>query len=276
MKGGLAAMIMAVKALKASGLEVGGKVLLTAVVGEEADQAGTRSLVEEGIAADCAIITEPTDLKPVIAHKGDLYYRLTTIGRAAHSSMPHLGVNAIEKMYTVISALDEIRAGLTEKSHPLLGHPTLSVGTIEGGLDTCVVPSRCTITVDRRVIPGEPIAEADRELEELLGRLRAGDPQLQVELSRFMTAPAMEISPEEQVAATVRQAIEAVTGRDPGFHGLAGTCDANYLVNVARIPTVIFGPGSVSLAHQPDEYVEISELVQATQILALALADLLQ
>ena len=276
MKGGLAVMIMALKTVMSSGLEVEGRVMVTAVIGEEADQAGTRRLVEEGIEADYAIITEPTELKPVIAHKGNLYYRITTVGKAAHGSVPHLGVNAIEKMCTVIRGLHEVGEGLTKKrSHPLLGHPTLSVGTIQGGLETCVVPSRCTITVDRRVIPGEPVEEADEELEELLDRLRGSDPQLHVELSRFLTAPAMEISPQEKVVISVRRAIEAVTGKDPGFHGLSGTCDANYLVNVAGIPTVIFGPGSVSLAHQPDEYVEIEELVEATQILALALFDLL-
>jgi acetylornithine deacetylase/succinyl-diaminopimelate desuccinylase family protein len=276
MKGGVAAMIMALKAVRDSGLEVTGRVILAAVVGEEVDQAGIRKLVEDGIEADCAIITEPTNLKPVIAHQGDLHYRITTIGKAAHSSMPHLGVNAIEKMCMVIKGLHDVKEGLVEKSHPLLGQPTLSVGTIEGGLDTCVVPSGCTITVDRRVNPGEPIKEADRELEEMLDRLRGSDPQLRVELSRFLTAPAMEMSPRENVALSIRRATEAVTGKDPGFHGLPGTCDANYLVNVAGIPTVIFGPGPGSVAHQPDEYVEIEKLVETTQILALALFDLLE
>lgn len=275
MKGGLSCMIGALAAIQSSGLDPVGKVVVAAVVGEETDQAGIRALVAEGIEADCAIIAEPTELRPVIAHQGDLHYRITTIGKAAHSSMPHMGVNAIENMCKVIAGLREVAQSLSSREHPLLGHPNLSVGTIEGGLDTCIVPDRCTIMVDRRINPDERIELADQEIENMVKHLRECDPDMKVEVSRTVTAAAMEMSPDEKVALSVRKATEIITGKDPGFHGLPGTCDANYLVNEAGIPTVIFGPGTGAAAHRPDEYVEIEKLVQASKILALAVFDLL-
>jgi succinyl-diaminopimelate desuccinylase len=190
--------------------------------------------------------------------------------------MPHAGVNAIYHMCQVVAGLREVADSLESREHPLLGHPNLSVGTIEGGLDTCIVPDRCTITVDRRINPDEEIAVVDHEIEEMVNRLCTGDPQMKVEVSRTVTAAAMEMSSDEKVALSVRRAAQIITGRDPGFHGLPGTCDANYLVNDAGIPTVIFGPGTGAAAHRPDEYVEIENLVRAAEILALAVFDLLR
>ena len=166
--------------------------------------------------------------------------------------MPHMGVNAIYKMCEVIAGLREIAESLAEREHPLLGHPNLSVGRIEGGLDTCIVPDRCTITVDRRTNPDERPDEADREIEDVVERVRDADPDMKTKVSRIVAAAAMEMSPNEKVALSVRRATEIITGSDPGFHGLPGTCDANYLVNDAEIPTVIFGPGTGAAAHRPD------------------------
>jgi succinyl-diaminopimelate desuccinylase len=275
MKGGIASMIGALAAIQKCGVECSGRVIIAAVVGEETDQLGTRALVEAGIKADCAIIPEPTELRPVIAHQGTLQYRISTVGKAAHSSMPHMGVNAIYDMCRVVAGLRQVAESLESRKHALLGHPNLSVGTIEGGLDTCIVPDRCTITVDRRINPDEEMELVDQEIEDMVSRLCAGNPQMQVDVSRIVTAEAMQMSPDENVALSVRRAAEVITGRDPGFHGLPGTCDANYLVNEAGIPTVIFGPGIGAAAHRPDEYVEIKSLVRASQILAVAVFDLL-
>lgn len=275
MKGGLAAMVGAVQAIQRTGATLGGTLMLTAVVGEERDQIGTRRLVEDGLQADFAVITEPTELAPVIAHKGDLYYEIWVKGRAAHSSRPDAGINAIDKMAGIIVALRELAVEMTRKNHPLLGTPTLSVGTISGGVETSMVPDRCCITVDRRLLPGEALEEADAELQQVLGRLCAEDKELRVNLERIMTAPAMETPAETAVAQSVRQAAARVLGYVPDFRGEPGTTDANWLVNAADIPTVIFGPGSVAQAHQVDEFIEVDQIVKATQVLALVILDLL-
>ncbi len=276
MKGGLAAMAAAVEAIQSMGIPLRGTVVVTAVVGEERDQVGTRRLVENGLSADFAVIAEPTDLKPVIAHKGDLYYRIVVQGRAAHSSIPSAGVNAIDGMADVIIALRVLASDLGKKHHPLLGAPTLSVGTIEGGIDTCIVPDSCQMTIDRRLLPNETLAEADAELQDVLDRLGGENPLLAATLTRFMTAMPMETPPGSAIERALRRAADEVLGYDPGASGMSGTTDANWLVNVAGIPTVLFGPGSFSQAHRADEFVEVDQLVKAAQVLALTVVDLLR
>ncbi len=103
------------------------------VMGEEQGQLGIRHIVDKGFKADLAIVGEPTSLKPVIAHKGDFYIEITTFGRAAHTSDPSNGINAINKMMKVVVALQKLEKSLAAKPHPLVGPPTISVGTITGG-----------------------------------------------------------------------------------------------------------------------------------------------
>ena len=125
-------------------------------------------------------------------------------------------------------------------------------------------------------MPGEPVERAHQEIQEILDALGGRDPALRARLTLQNVAPAMEIAADQPVVGAVRRAAEAVLGRDPGVHGWTATADSNMLVNDLGIPTVIFGPGSIrQVAHQPNEYVPISELHAATQIYALVLADLL-
>ena len=277
MKGPLAAMIEAMLALKRSGLVHRGRLILTAVMGEEYGGLGTKDLVRRGIRADHAIVGEPSELRPVIAHKGTIRFEIVVEGKAAHGSVPEAGLNAIYKMMDVVAELRSLHTRLSANRHPLVGSPTLNVGTIAGGLGTCIVPDRCAITIDRRVVPGEPVENVGRELEAILGRLRARDPELRATLTLQNIAPAMEISADQPVVHAIRRATAAVTGKDPGAHGWTATADSNLLVNELGIPTVIFGPGSIfGVAHQPNEYVAVAELDAAASIYALTLRDLLQ
>ncbi|MGD0267359.1 MAG: M20 family metallopeptidase [Candidatus Methylomirabilota bacterium] len=275
MKAGLAAMIGAVAAVQRAGVALGGTAVLIGAVGEELDQLGTRRLVEEGLRADFGIVCEPTLLAPAIAHKGDLHYEIRVRGRQAHSSNPKLGLNAIDKMADIIVALRGLAVELARKHHPHLGSPTLSVGMIQGGTDTCVVPGDCVVSVDRRLLPNEAVEEADDEMRRLLARLSSADSDLDAHVRRTVTAPAMEISPETAVAQAARRASTEVLGYDPGFTYKAGTTDANWLVNAAGIPTVLLGPGNPAQAHQADEFVETEQIWKASRVLALMMVDLL-
>jgi acetylornithine deacetylase/succinyl-diaminopimelate desuccinylase family protein len=277
MKGPLAAMIEAMLTLKRCSRVRRGRVVLAAVMGEEYGGLGTKDLVRQKMRADHAIVGEPSELRPVIAHKGTVRYEIVVEGKAAHGSVPEAGVNAIYKMADVVAALRSRHAQLAATRHPLVGSPTLNVGTITGGLGTCIVPDRCAVTIDRRVVPGEPVETVGRELEEILGALRARDPELCATLSLQNIAPAMEISAEQPVVRAIREATAAVTGTDPGVHGWTATADSNLLVNELGIPTVIFGPGSIfGVAHQPNEYVAVADLVAAARIYSLSLMRLLQ
>lgn len=277
MKGPLASIIQAVLAVRRSGAVRCGRAIVTAVMGEEYGNLGTKDLVRRGLRADHAIVGEPSELLPVIAHKGTVRYEIVVDGKAAHGSVPEAGLNAIYKTMAIVAELEGLHRQLSARPpHPLVGSPSLNVGTIAGGSGTCIVPAQCRITIDRRVVPGEPVERAHQEIQEILDALGGRDPALRARLTLQNVAPAMEIAADQPVVGAVRRAAEAVLGRDPGVHGWTATADSNILVNDLGIPTVIFGPGSIrQVAHQPNEYVPISELHAATQIYALVLADLL-
>lgn len=276
MKGPLAAVVKAIEAVRRVGAPLRGTVVLAGVVGEEQDQSGTRQLVKDGIAADYGIVAEPTTLVPVIAHKGEVYYDITTFGKAAHGSVPHLGVNAVEKMVPVIQGVQELAGRLKEKSHPLCGHPTINLGVIKGGEISNAVPDRCTIQLDRRLIPGETFEEADAEIYDIVARAARADREFEAEVKVPMTWKPMEIAEDEPIVLALRRQTEVVTGQDPGLEGWPATCDANLLVNEGGIPTCIFGPGDLfGQAHKPDESIEIDELLMGAQIYALTILNLL-
>jgi len=276
MKGPLACMVTALRAIMTVGESLQGTVIVGAVVGEEDTQVGTKQLAKDGIRADFAIVGEPTSLKPVIAHKGDMYFEITTWGEAAHASTPEQGQNAILDMFAVGAELEALSRALRLSGHPLVGHPTLSIGMIEGGTATNVVPNRCVISIDRRLIPGESPEEAKEEIQRLLEALKTSHPDLSADVTVPVVSLPMETREDEPVVEAVRAATERVVGRDPGVHGWSAACDANILVNELRIPTVVFGPGDLSeQAHKPDERIEIEQLMIGTKIFALTMLGLL-
>jgi acetylornithine deacetylase len=275
MKGPVASLIAAVEAVKRSGVPLRGSVTLTAVVDEEGTQEGTRRLVQEGVVGDFAIVAEPTEFLPVAAHKGDMYIEVATQGREAHASTPQAGINAIDQMADIVVELRGLADRLRERRHPLVGSPTLSVGTIEGGMLTPMVPGRCRITIDRRVLPNEAPPDAVQQVREAIDRVRHRRPDLQADVRMLAFAPPMETDSGNPLVSSLRAATGRILGRDPGVHGWAATCDANLLVNEGKTPTVVFGPGSIAdQAHKPDESVAIEELIAAAKIYAVVIMDL--
>jgi acetylornithine deacetylase len=276
MKGGVAAMILAVEVVRRLKVPLRGTITLAMVADEEEGGSGTRQLVRDGLRGDWAIIPEPTELKPVIAHKGDFYFDLTLRGVAAHASVPHQGINAIYKAGKLLEAIQQLSERLRERRHPLVGHATATVGTIHGGEITCMVPAECRLSIDRRVLPTERTEDVVAEMQALLDELKRQDPEFIVELRTPVMALPMETDPNVAVVGALRAATAQILGADPGVHGWSATCDANMLVHDAKIPTVVFGPGSIAqAAHKPDESIAVGELVNATQIYALTIVQLL-
>ena len=143
------------------------------MIDEEYGQAGSRVLAKRGPKADLAVAGEPTSLKVVSAHKGNLWIRLSTIGKAAHGSTPQHGKNAISQMSPILKALTiDYPKLLSKKKHPLLGSPTISIGKIRGGTQPNVVPDSCEIDIDRRTIPGETEESVKKEMKNLLSKLK--------------------------------------------------------------------------------------------------------
>jgi acetylornithine deacetylase len=275
MKGGIAAMIEAALTVyqRAS---FRGAITLAMVADEEEGGGGTRYAVKHGLRGDWAIIPEPTDLRPVIAHKGDFNFYINVHGEAAHGSVPERGVNAVYAAGRLLTAIQDLNQRLSVQSHPLVGRPTVSVGTIKGGEITCMVPAECHVAVDRRLIPGERPDAVVAEMEALLDDLSRDDPQFKADMTAPIQVLPMEVTPDLPVVSALRNATRRVIGEDPRFSGWSATCDASILAQDANTPTVIFGPGSIEhAAHRPDESVSITELVQCAEIYILTIMELL-
>ncbi|MCD6051299.1 MAG: acetylornithine deacetylase or succinyl-diaminopimelate desuccinylase [Verrucomicrobia bacterium] len=141
------------------------EIIFIGLIDEEVQQSGSRAVAASGFEADLAIVGEPTQLKVITAHKGDVWLWLETTGKAAHGARPELGDNAIHRMAKVVDLLETKYAqSLKKRKNPLLGHGTVNVGTIQGGFQSNIVPAHCTISIDRRTLPGETESSVRREL----------------------------------------------------------------------------------------------------------------
>jgi len=271
MKGGVAAMLGAVRLVAAQGGLAAGRLIVGAVADEEYTSLGAEALAR-AVAADAAVITEPTDLAVAVAHKGFSWVEVTTAGRAAHGSRPLDGRDAILRMGRVLGRLEALdRALQAAPPHPLLGTASLHASLIEGGRELSTYPDRCTLSLERRTLPGEAVEAGPREVEALLQRLVEEDGELQAE-SRFLFGrPAYETPAGHPLPGLLAAAL-ARAGRPARRSGVSFWTDAAVLGH-AGIPTVIFGPGGVGL-HAVEEYVRIDEVLTCRDVLAAVAREL--
>ncbi|WP_177237897.1 M20 family metallopeptidase [Paenibacillus sp. 1_12] len=266
-KGSLVSMMAAMEQVAKEHEHLQGKLVLTAVMGEEAGGIGSLFLVQQGMQADGAVVGEPTGLAVAIAHKGTYMRRLRFRGRAAHSGRPELGVNAIVHASKFIVEYEKLNSKLSLNAHPLLGPASAAVTIIQGGTRQNTIPNLSEIIIDRRLIPGETHADADRELEQILGVMQETIPELTIDPIEVVVAtiPSETLADKEIVSISL-EAVEHVLGEQQHAHGFRAGCDMSKLVTIAGIPTIILGPGSLDQAHAPDEFVEIAQVEQAAQI----------
>jgi succinyl-diaminopimelate desuccinylase len=274
MKGAIASFLAALSAVARSGVRSPHRVALELVSDEEALGAeGTGFLTARGrVRADLALVGEPTGLRPVLAAKGTLRGRIHVIGRAAHAATPERGLNAILHAARVVVRL----SGMKRRGrHPLLGRPTLNVGLIAGGLCTNVVPPRCTLGFDRRLLPGETRAQVRREIGAVVAALGRVHPAFRAELEIESFAEPSEIRRDAEIVRLADEAFLALEGRRPRHAGMGGTTDARFLIR-AGIPTLILGPGDIAQAHTVDEFVAVKELERAARVYAAMLLAFLE
>ena len=275
MKSGIVSFIHALSMIDRSKVPLRqGAVVLHLVSDEESHgHQGTGFLTQKvGIQGDAALVGEPTDLQPVIAQKGALWFRISTLGKSAHGSRPHLGVNAVEKMTKLMERLPSIPV---QREHPLLGKPTLSIGTIHGGTKINVVPDRCVIEVDRRMLPGEKKETVLGEMKEILHSLQSQDPLFQYRMEEIDFAEPSEVDSDEEIVRIGVEAIQEVVGKKPLLKTFSGFTDSRFYVNQCHIPTLVLGPGGVDQSHTTDESVEVEALVHAAHIYGLILVNYL-
>jgi succinyl-diaminopimelate desuccinylase len=235
------------------------EIIFAGLVDEENGQGGARALVRRGFKADLAIVGEPTRLRAVTAHKGSMWLQLTARGKAAHGAEPARGRNAVHLMARIVHFLHtEYAARLRRRRHPLLGPPTVSVGSICGGTQPNIVPDECRIQVDRRTLPGEAEAPVQRELARLLGRRK-----LEAAITNAKAAPCLPLETDANLPLVARF-LQSLGQRHPA--GVNYFCDASVLSH-GGIPSVVFGPGDIAQAHTADEWVSLESLERGQRLL---------
>lgn len=268
MKGGLVASLTAVKAIVDSGTKLRGNVVVAAVCDEEFASIGTDHLMEK-TTVDAAIVGEPSSLMIERCHKGFAWVDVESRGLAAHGSAWQTGVDAIAKMGRVLTALEELDDSLKAKEHPLTGPASVHASTIKGGLELSTYPDRCTLQLERRLIPGEEKADIEKELERLLAGVAAKDPKFagSYEIT-FYRAP-MDVPETTEICQTIKACSKEAIGLTPAFVGGSGWLDTQ-IIWEKGIPAVAYGPSGDG-AHAAIEWVDLDSVYDAARVQELVL-----
>jgi len=299
MKGGLAASIVAAEAFIALCPDYAGAIEISGTADEESGGfGGVAYLAEQGWFSpdrvDHVIIPEPLNKDRIcLGHRGVWWAELETKGEIAHGSMPFLGDCAVRHMGAVLVEMEaSLFPALAGKRTAMPVVPegarasTLNINSLHGGapeqaaeytgLPSPCVPDRCRMVIDRRFLIEEDIAEVEAEIRALLERVRDGRPGFEYDLRElFRVLPSMTAR-DAPVAAAVAAALREVFGREAQYVVSPGTYDQKHIDRIGRLKNCIaYGPGILDLAHKPDEYVGIDDMVQSAQVMALALRDLL-
>lgn len=291
MKGGIAAQIYAVEAIRRAGLQLQGTVEQSGVVDEESTgnrNAGMGLLVERGYIApdrtDYVVITEPLNVDNIcLGHRGAIWGEITMFGRQSHGSTPERGINAVEYMSRFIAAAaQELQSLLKMRVNSVPVVPSsasaasLSFNTVQGGTNINSVPDSCTVTFDRRLVTGEKLEDARREMLDLLTRCVQQMPGLRYEYTeRYATDPTW-VSADTPLVSAFDGALREVLGRVPGYVCSPGTDDQRFVVHNAGIEQcIVYGPGEIIQTHIIDESLALDDLLTSINVMALAAASLL-
>lgn len=293
-KAGIAASIFAVEAIRRSGVKLRGTVEQSGTVDEESGGfAGVAYLAEHGYLqadkTDFVIITEPTYVDRIcIGHRGVYWFKVIQHGRIAHGSMPHLGINAADTLGELIYAINHsLKPLLAQRETEMPVEPAASRfasininsvfgGQPEDGTHTPCVIDRAGAIFDRRFLPEESFDQVRSEICDLLESLRQLNPDSRYDLEDLMVVHPTQTDPASKLIAAVSDSIETILGSKPPLTASPGTYDHKHVSRLAHIRDCIaYGPGIVDLAHQPDEYVVLEDLVRAAKVMALTTVRLL-
>ena len=273
-KGGMAAMLAAFSRLVADRPARSANVVVSCTCDEESTAQGAKALARLwsdpsrsgsllSTAPTIAVVAEPTDLNIIVAHRGAVRWKLRTKGRACHSSRPLEGVNAIYKMSQVLTCLERYaeEIGRMIPPHPLCGTPTLSVGRISGGISVNTVPDECIIEIDRRVVPGEDPASVIPQVKTYLRERLDVDFEM---LPPWVDGATLSDQNNGPWADRLLTHVTAVAGNRKKQGAWYGTNASRFAAT--GVPAVVFGPGSIDQAHTVDEWIDLAELRQASEI----------
>jgi succinyl-diaminopimelate desuccinylase len=294
MKAGIAAAVFAAQAIARAGVPLPGTIEISGTVDEESGGfAGVAYLAETGRLArgrtDYVIIPEPLNVDRIcIGHRGVYWFEVTVRGRIAHGSMPFLGVSAIDGMTQLLEAVRaELMPRLASRrtAMPVVPaaarHATINVNGIEGGqpvdgIQTPCVADCCRAVFDRRFLLEEGFEATKVEIEQLVARARAIAPGVTFDLRDLMIVQPTRTPDDSPVISALDASIQRVLGRRPELIASPGTYDHKHVTRIAGVPhCVAYGPGELEIAHQPDEYCRVDDLINATKVIALATLDLM-
>jgi len=262
MKASLAAMMLAAAELAKAPPR--GDLIVTAVTDEEHASIGTQAIVNK-YTADAAIVTEPSDMQTLIAHKGFVWAEIETFGEAAHGSRLNAGIDAIAKMGRVLVGLEELDRSLRAGPvHPLVESASVHASLIEGGIELSTYPDRCLLQIERRTIPGESAANVQAELDAILAKGVQGDPSFRAEARLGIVREPFEVAEDAEIVTILRRCAKRIVGHDEIFRETTGWMDSA-LLSAAGIPTAIFGPNGDG-AHAESEWVDLESAEQCQQI----------
>jgi acetylornithine deacetylase len=267
MKSGVAAMCSAAfGAYRRLDRKAKRQIIIAAVTDEEYESLGMRALLDTGIKAEYAVLTEPTRLAICPAHRGFVWSEIEFTGRAAHGSRWDIGIDAIRHAGLVLAEIDELDAvGLQDTKHALLGRGSIHASTIVGGIGMSTYPDKCILRVERRTIPGESAEKSLSELNQVCDRVRARRPELNATVRLIAAQEPSDVAVDAPVVKSLIHALAAENLPTP-IEGLSAWTDAA-LLNAAGIPAVCFGPGDIALAHSAEEFVSVDEIEKATRVL---------
>jgi acetylornithine deacetylase len=282
MKGGNVAMILAMEAIIQSGIKLKGDVIFESVIEEESGGVGTLATLLRGYKADAALIPEPTNMKLFIRQQGSMWFRATVEGRAAHGGTRYEGVSAIEKAilaHQAVLKLEGVRnARITDALYKNIPIPVpINMGKIQGGSWPSSVADLVTIEGRIGVAPSEEMDDVRNELKECLHKLSQQDPWLKEHPVRveFFGAQWVPNSVDEShpFAGVVKASYKVVYHKSVTIEAAPWGTDGGLLGKVGGIPTLIIGPGETRLAHYPDEFIEVDEMIRASKVFAHMLIE---
>lgn len=283
MKGALAAMAATLVALKELKLLVRGEVLLAAVIDEEMESLGAEALLRSGFHAEGAIIGEPTSNRVAIGHKGLEWLEVEFLGKATHGATPENACSAVSAAARFIRAVEkDLVPRFYKRRHPLLGAPTINFGTIHGGDQPSTVAERCVVQLDRRWVPSETVELLFAELEDLLNHLRRAMPGLRTHVRRMpggmatMAHGPLEIASEHALTRAAQNAWQDFYQKPCELTAFPAWTDAALFSREGKIPSLVCGPGDLSLAHSAEESIALAEVEEAMRLYALMTVNFLE
>lgn len=277
MKGSLAASMAILKTLHDAGAQFPGTLMLQAPMGEEMDEPGTRTLLQKGYTGDYALVLEPTDLRIGPASRGVSWHKITLSGPSVHCGLAEPDAPDVMAAFTRIAAdLREYHEEISSRTHPLSPSPGCRITRVEAGEAHNSLAARCEFTVDRRMLPGETHEQITAELEEIVEEATAGEPEIGYELAFLEWNEPVQAPLDSPLIDALRENVASVAGRAPEIWPVPYGCDVRNFIYDAAIPAVAFGAGDYRVCHQPNEFVEVDDLLTCARVVLATAVDLLQ